>query len=305
MPHAGPVSGWVPVRLGTSEDGTVVRADGRHRRKNGLPLGSLLALRTGDEVATWTLGAQTDDPWEYESILTIPPRHFGTCAICGADDALTKEHVPPERLGGKVHTTTCERCNHVFGTFEDALLRRAEDRYTLAVRGPTIRGERRVGDVIVRQDASGNRMLTTWNGDWPPWIEGVFQGGGHEFQLEGVCHCKAYASMLKSAYLAACTLIPDAATDGEGWPVARLVRNQLIRWRDAPARHLAISVAFQHLHERYDAPLVTDPAVTLCRATNRVNGDRRIVLRMGWRLVIDWPIDAVRLQKRSERQVDS
>lgn len=299
MPHAGPVSGWISARLGAPESGTVVHVEGRSLRKNGLPLVSSLSLRTGEDVATWTLGPQGDDPWVYEPILTIPRRDFDACPICGVGSVLSKEHVPPERLGGKAHTTTCERCNHVFGTFEDALLRRAEERYTLAVRGPAIRGEQRVSDVVIRQDARRNWMLTKWNGDWPSWIEEIFRGESHEFQLEAPCHCKAYASMLKSAYLAACTFIPDAASDGKAWPVARMVRNQLLRWRDAPAKHLTISRTFNHLHERYDAPRVTDPAVTLCRATNSVTGDVRTVIRMGWRLVIDWPIDAVRLQQRS------
>jgi hypothetical protein len=250
----------------------------------------------GTGKGAWSLtGTEDSDDWHYDPQFECPRVDFPTCPICGADGSLTDEHVPPDLLGGAVLTRTCPECNNRFGTYEDALLKHAEQRYTMALRSPGLRGERRISDVILRRDSDGRLLLSTWNGFWPSWTDPMFTEEGWEFQLERPCPCRAYASVLKSAYLAACTLAPEAVAVPGDWPVAELVRRQLVAWRDAHDEHLVLSPWFNRLHVRYHAPRLERPAVLLCQATHRETGERRQVLRLGWQLVIDWPIDAARL----------
>jgi hypothetical protein len=41
---------------------------------------------------------------------------FGECPICLEPTSGTREHVPPESIGGNVMTRTCEPCNNKFGS---------------------------------------------------------------------------------------------------------------------------------------------------------------------------------------------
>lgn len=254
-------------------------------------------MRTeGDGEVSWRLtGSVQTDRWTYEPLAECTRVDFPVCPICRSADGLTDEHVPPEIVGGSVLTRTCGKCNNKYGTYEDALAKRTEHRYTMALRGPGLLGTRRLSDVIVRFDGTGGQLISPWNGSWPEWAEPAFAEGGWEFQLERPCSCRAYASVLKSAYLAACTLAPDVVTEPGSWPVAELVRQQLVRWRDGRSDHLTMDSRFNHLHVRYNAPRLDAPAVLLCRATDRDTGEQRQVFRLGWQLVVDWPIDATRL----------
>ena len=291
------LSGWRPFTVVTSGSGLVVEAVGRRRQGKGLPLVSILATQSEDLGAvSWHLTeTSSSDRWTYDPVAIATRADFTVCPICLSDGELTDEHVPPGPLGGSVLTRTCRACNSTFGSYEDALLRRAEQRYTMAVRGPSVRGERKVGDVILRRDDAGRLMMTTWNGCWPDWFDEVLASDGHEFQLERPCECRAYAAVLKNAYLAACAMAPEVVTYPSSWPIADLVRQQLLAWRDAGDKHLTLAPRFNRLHVRYDAPRVEKPAVTLCQATHRETGERRQVIRLGWQLVVDWPIDAARV----------
>jgi hypothetical protein len=90
-------------------------------------------------------------------------------------------------------------------------------------------------------------------------------------------------------------MAPEAVTHPGQWPVAGRLREQLLKWRDARDEHLALAPQFNRLHVRYNAPRVEKPAVTLCKATHRETGEHRQVIRLGWQMVVDWPIDAARV----------
>ncbi|WP_163188083.1 HNH endonuclease [Cellulosimicrobium sp. SL-1] len=298
MAHQVEVSGWRPISVGPPSPGVVEEASGRRRRGNGRPLGSVLSFRTeGHGLLTTRLTKTEDeDAWVYEPLLVAKRTDFGVCPICGGEENLSDEHVPPGRLGGSVLTQTCKTCNNYFGSMEDALLKRAEERYTLAVRGPGFRGERRVADVILRLDENRHIMLSTWNGDWPEWTGPMFTDPGYEIQLERPCQCLSYAAILKNAYLAACALNPAIVEQPERWPVAQLVRRQLSNWRNrGSGAHRTLDPPLRRLHVRYDAPMAQAPGVTLCTATHRESGEQNHVIRMGWQLVVAWPVDAARL----------
>jgi 5-methylcytosine-specific restriction endonuclease McrA len=301
MAHAPEVTGWRRFRSVAVGKGRVVEADGRHRRRNGRPLATALSFE-GEEA--WTLATRLTvepeaDPWDYRRIIEASPVEFTECPICGEAGPLTAEHVPPERLGGAVLTTTCRRCNNIFGSYEDALLQRAEQRCTMAIRGPGIAGERRVADVILRMTSGGEIVLTTWNGDWPDWTRPLFTDVGVEVQFERRCPCLAYAAMLKNGFLAACALNPTIVTAPGSWPVAQMVREQLLAWLTPTENHLEIDPRLRRLRVRYDAPIGASPGVALCEATHRATGERAHVIRLGWQLAIDWPVDAAQLVLRT------
>lgn len=119
----------------------------------------------------------------------------------------------------------------------------------------------------------------------------MLEGARHEIRFEAPCHCGAHAAALKSAYLAACALAPVIVTEPERWPLADEVRCCLWGWRDAVG-HLAQPSLFKSLHVRYTAPPADTLAGVPCEATHRDSGERRQVLRLGWQLVTDWPVDA-------------
>lgn len=297
MAHAPEVTGWRRFKSAAAGAGRVVEADGRHRRRNGRPLANALSFE-GEE--TWTLATRLTavpeaDPWDYRRIVEASRANFAECPICGKGGPLTAEHVPPARLGGAVLTETCRACNNVFGSYEEALLQHAEQRYTMAIRGPGIAGERRVADVILRMTPDRELVMTTWNGFWPDWTGPLFTDVGVEIQLERRCSCLAYAAMLKNGLLAACALNPMIVTDPSSWPVAQMVRQQLVAWRTPSESHLEIDPRLKRLQVRYDAPIGASPGVVLCEATNRATGQRAHVIRLGWQLAIEWPVDAARL----------
>ncbi|GAA4416208.1 hypothetical protein GCM10023169_03290 [Georgenia halophila] len=241
----------------------------------------------------------TPDAWDYKPLVQVTRSDFPICPICRWEGDLTDEHVPPARLGGAVLTRTCAACNNAFGSYEDTLLKRSEQRYTMAVRGPGISNERRISDVIVRRDDAGREMLTTWNGFWPDWFTPVFTDTGYEYRLEQPCACWAYAAALKNAYLAACALAPDVVLKPGQWPVADSLRQQLLNWRDSD-EHLTLAAHFNRIQVRYEEPRLDKPAVTLCQATHRQTGERRQVIWMGWHLVVEWPIDRARISLTDE-----
>jgi hypothetical protein len=74
-----------------------------------------------------------------------------------------------------------------------------------------------------------------------------------------------------------------------------LVRAQLVAWRTPTDQHLLIDPMLKRLSVRYNAPQRTTTKVALCEATHRSTGELRHVIRLGWQLAIDWPVDAARL----------
>jgi hypothetical protein len=44
---------------------------------------------------------------------------FERCPICLSSGSMTAEHVPPETIGGRVITSTCDRCNNELGSSID------------------------------------------------------------------------------------------------------------------------------------------------------------------------------------------
>lgn len=72
--------------------------------------------------------------------------NFGCCPICLTPEAVSREHVPPHSVGGSVLTTTCDRCNHEFGSrFEPSLNTWYERSVSASITGCSVLGSRRLG----------------------------------------------------------------------------------------------------------------------------------------------------------------
>lgn len=86
---------------------------------------------------------------------------FAECPICLSTASSTREHVPPEKIGGRFMTWTCELCNHAFGSrFEPHLQTWYESSLgKVAVSGPSVRGHRYAGEFLVRQAPDGQFVL--------------------------------------------------------------------------------------------------------------------------------------------------
>jgi len=144
----------------------------------------------------------------------------------------TREHVPPEAVGGKFRTMTCGPCNHKLASLVEADLAAWYDQRLLGVRftKDSIPGGRGAF-VNLRTTTEGEFVLTATRAD--PAIAAMLDAGG-EFGIE---FCEAEetryrVALLKHAYIAACLHL-GTIPDGEA---AAAVRAELLAVRDAPDR---------------------------------------------------------------------
>lgn len=282
--------------LAAPTSGSVTAVEGRTLKGRGKPLASRLDLQpNGGSSAPRKITIPTNrrSPWTHQSVIGIGRRDFDRCPICLSTGPLTDEHVPPERLGGSILTTTCARCNNRYGELEDSLMKISEVRFTAQVTSPGFEGSRRVENLTVRHDEMGNPHYSTWNGSWPGWFDRVVASGQFVMDIYQPCRCRAYASLLKSAFLAACIVAPDSVEHPESWPLANLVRRQLMLWRDSRQDHLELLTALPVLNHDYGASFPDGPEVAITSARHHTTGETRQFVKMGWRLLMDWPIDRI------------
>jgi hypothetical protein len=112
---------------------------------------------------TMDVDLRPDDPGETVEVTLIEPinrREFERCPICG-DPATSKEHFPPERIGGKVLTLTCEQCNNKLGSnVEPDLIDWIEGAISRpSLRSAALQGPRKEKRVLVRNTPTGDFVL--------------------------------------------------------------------------------------------------------------------------------------------------
>lgn len=74
------------------------------------------ALRAGPLTSV----AGVDERFDLYLLSPSPERvTFDRCPVCLSTGSMTAEHVPPEAIGGRVMTSTCDRCNHELGSLVD------------------------------------------------------------------------------------------------------------------------------------------------------------------------------------------
>lgn len=214
---------------------------------------------------------------------------FDACPICLAPDPSTREHVPPQALGGTVATLVCSRCNNDLGSrVEVDLLDWRDD----AVRRPrisggTIQGRRKLDRLLLRTTADGEFVLVP-DGRCDLALTEIIASGEFELTLAPPDPGKYRLAALKHAYLAACLdrrEIPDSAT-------GRQIRHDLLRARDSrrdapfPASEYARSLP---LMRSYAHP--AGPPLALCLA-DTARPDRRpeIWILLGGTVCVPWPM---------------
>lgn len=303
MGHQQVKGPWTEVRTTPLGTGRIMEVEGRSPRKNGLPMLSRLVIENNAGNPLDLSLVRESDQQEVSSRLLIPASwaDFDFCPICLSSDELTSEHIPSGKLGGTILTRTCKTCNNRFGSLEEALLRATEQVVTLHARSSTLRGERKVGEMAVRQDSSGALVLMQTAQGFPDWYEEICANGVvHEIQLRRPCQCVAYVALLKNAFLMACVIAPDLLAT-PGLPAVELVRKQLINWRDSPREHYSMDSRLRKLKHSFSAPILDEPISGLYLVKDLVAGTEEVMLRMGPSLIIAWPVDAVQIvQKASD-----
>lgn len=161
----------------------------------------------------------------------VGPERFDRCPICGDLEPTSRDHVPPESMGGNLIVYTCTKCNNTFGTRYEAPFRNWYNGSvgTMRVRGPGTPGARVLGEVLLRQTDQGPDMLIPiTEGDPAAWD--IVESGQGRVSVRASDPSDIRIAAVKSAYLAACALlseIPDTAQ-------AVALRSELMALRDIP-----------------------------------------------------------------------
>ncbi|MCM4078305.1 HNH endonuclease [Paractinoplanes hotanensis] len=226
-----------------------------------------------------------DDPGETVELTMIEPIHrrvFERCPICG-DPATSEEHVPPERIGGKKLTLTCEPCNNRLGSYvEPDLIDWVEGAISRPLlRSDAVQGPRKEKRLLVRNTPSGEFVLVV-DGRAHRDLGTMLASG--ELDLDAVLpnwdRCKI--ALLKHAYLAAC--LTYGVIEGE---VADEIRRDLVAARDAKSRQdvpmsrLAMGLTVCRTYE----PTTDEPAIRA--VLHEPSGDVEGVLLVG-RIFVSW-----------------
>ena len=187
----------------------------------------------GSELHVQRMDFLDSDEVHAKIIVVAQPRRFDRCPICLDAEPTTREHVPPEAIGGAVVTWTCGPCNNVLGSrLDTALLDWWEDVVaTVSMSHSEVPGPRKVGKVLLRQDGTGKFVLLFSKMD-----NEIAQrlGTGENFTMEysRPDPHRWQLAALKNAYLGACLLIGEIPET----PEADAIRAELIRVRDSPPR---------------------------------------------------------------------
>jgi hypothetical protein len=161
------------------------------------------------------------------------PMRFDRCPICLEPDPMSKEHVPPEAIGGSVMTSTCYRCNNQAGSvWEPELVNWWEDAIgSVSFSHDEIPGRRKTSSVLIRQKGDTGEPVMVLSGRMDPAIVSKMKAGGVvEMTYSPPDRNRYRLAALRSAYLAACLLtgsIPET-------PEAKAIRAELIAARTYP-----------------------------------------------------------------------
>lgn len=161
----------------------------------------------------------------------IAARFFDQCPICGGPPT-TLEHVPPEAIGGRKLTRTCEPCNNRLGTHVEADLCDWVDHAISLPRfsADTVLGNRKSGRLLVRETTTGSPFMIFE--DLPPaGLKEMLASGQIDLSAHGADINNVRIAILKQLYLAEC--LDSGIPQG---PLADQIRHELITARDAPSR---------------------------------------------------------------------
>lgn len=221
-------------------------------------------------------------------LVSVSGFRFPVCPVCLEPDPEDAEHVPPESLGGKVMTWTCQKCNNDFGTAEEQL-RSFFDLET------TARIEATDGSVLgtraakVALRSSEGRPAGMFIRSSAPGFEEIWGTGSGKVTLVQLKMALVHASLLKHAYLAACLTNREIPMT----PEAERIRAVLLaaRDRDAGALHTAqVALGFEPAVSWVEAPEGAPPILLM--ETEEI-GEFHWFFLLGGRFAVQWPFKGV------------
>lgn len=213
---------------------------------------------------------------------------FSRCPICLTGDPVSREHVPPESVGGEVLTYTCMRCNNdIASRFESRLADYAHSRVRYASMDfPDLKGRRTVGELSVRFTPGGEFVIAPHH--FPDEVaEELERGSKFSLSFTPPDPVLMRIALLKHVYLAACTLTRNLDLGVLG----RQARSELVAARDAP-RGQAVSPGPLASALRYTLrdPDKDFPAVALTAFYDEESmSTPEFVIVLAGRIAVRWP----------------
>jgi hypothetical protein len=225
----------------------------------------------------------------FDLLLLDPPPDrmtFDRCPICLSTGPLTAEHVPPEAVGGRVLTSTCDRCNHKLGSLIDKPL---VDSMFGTFHSFKLSTEPSNGVPGFR--TYRNVRLARGNGhELAIWIDGVKNANqaelieaatGFETKMLLPDPKAVHLGELKSLYLASCVIAGEILS-GE---TAERVRKDLVAIRDNPSQLADRDVVdvtrwIRHI-DPFDAEVTRPGSLPIYQAL--VARDHRLIPAVAWR----------------------
>jgi hypothetical protein len=220
----------------------------------------------------------------------IPYFAFEWCPICLNESAqLSREHVPPESLGGDVRTLTCLPCNNRLGSrVEDEFVAWWNDELCVVrFSNPQseILGHRFAESVAIRYATDGSPVFVVKGGARDE-IKAMLQAGNLVAEFRSPDSVRYRIAALKQAYLAACILMRSIPTTHQ----SEALRQQLIAARDAPdsgsvpSSEIAAALRLARASER------AENLPTLATCAVKENGETIWMgVLLGGSIAVEWP----------------
>lgn len=216
-------------------------------------------------------------------VVAVSSFRFPLCPICLEPDPDKAEHVPPESLGGKVMTWTCQKCNNDFGTAEEQLRGFIDLETTAHIEATdgSARG-RRAAKVALR--SSEGRPAGMFIRSSATGFEEILATGPSKLSVQPLNMPLVHASLLKHAYLAACLTNRQIPMTAE----AERIRKVLLAARNRDADDLAVAqVALGFEPDVFWIEAHGAPPVLLKEVQQ--DGVLRWFFMLGGRFGVQWP----------------
>lgn len=194
----------------------------------GLPPVADVTFEVDDGTTLRATVVRPDGRFQARPMMTAPHTVFDRCPICFSPSPATREHVPPQFMGGHVLTLTCADCNSGFGSqFEPHLRNWWDDAFEVRFSAEDVTGLRNSPRVLVRPTEEGPVALVLDVGRVDPAISEMFASGAFTMHQSWPSERHTKVALLKSAYLAICCLMQTIPEGGKSERVRTLLRSAL------------------------------------------------------------------------------
>lgn len=222
---------------------------------------------------------------------------FDRCPICLDPNPTSREHLPPDSMGGSVMTLTCETCNNEFGSkFENHLLNWWDDAMQARFAGDGVPGNRRTPRILVRETEEGAPVIMFDQGTVDPGIRTMLTGDSFTAEWTAPDMARVRVAALKNAYLAACLITHQIP---ESWR-ATAVRSELLAARDAP-RNARVALSDEtralHLGRSHSG---AEPGEIALILTPHPDGTTEFSVSLARTLSVTWPLEPLQVSRESD-----